>query len=78
MIDDTITNKIIRKKIIWTEIKVKEQEYKRLQNQINELKQAQLNIDLEVQKILNESQEISEYLDQVGYEALCRAEEEKI
>ena len=74
MIDDKIMNKIIRKKIIWAEIKSKEQEYKRLQKQINELEQAQADISFEVQKKLNESQEIAEYLDQLEYEALCRAE----
>jgi predicted nuclease with TOPRIM domain len=74
MIDDKIMNKIIRKKIIWAEIKAKEQEYKRLQKQINELEQAQADISFEVQKKLNESQDIAEYLDQLEYEALCRAE----
>jgi predicted nuclease with TOPRIM domain len=73
MINDKIMNKIIRKKIIWAEIKAKEQEYKRLQKQINELEQAQADISFEVQKKLNESQEIAEYLDQLEYEALCRA-----
>lgn len=33
-------NKIIRKKVIWAEIKAKEQEYHRLQKQIDELEQA--------------------------------------
>lgn len=63
-------NKIIKKKLIWDEIKVKEQEYKRLQKQINELEKAQSDISIYVQKKLNEIQEIAENLDQLEYEAL--------
>ena len=71
-------NKIIRKKIIWAEIKAKEQEYNRLQKQINELEQAQADISFEVQRKLDESQKIAEWLDEREYEALCRAKEKQI
>lgn len=74
MIDNETMNKIIRKKIIWAEIKAKEQEYHRLQSQIKELEQAKKDISFEVQKKLDESQKIAEWLDEREYEALCRAE----
>ena len=77
MIDNETMNKIIRKKIIWAEIKAKEQEYKRLQKQINELEQAQADISFEVQRKLDESQKIAEWLDEREYEALCRAKEKQ-
>lgn len=77
MIDNQTLNKIIRKKIIWTEIKAKEQEYKRLQKQIKEIEQAQADISFEVQKKLQESQEIAEWLDQREYDALMRGEEKQ-
>jgi len=70
MIDITTMNKIIRKRIIWAEIKAKEQEYSRLQKQIDELEQAKKDISFDVQKRLNESQEIAEWLDQKEYESL--------
>ena len=70
MIDVTTMNKIIRKRIIWAEIKAKEQEYSRLQKQIDELEQAKKDISFDVQKRLNESQEIAEWLDQKEYESL--------
>ena len=65
-------NKIIRKKVIWAEIKAKEQEYGRLQKQISELEQAKKDISFEVQKRLAESQEIADWLDQQEYEALMK------
>lgn len=74
MIANETMNKIIRKKIIWAEIKAKEQEYSRLQKQIDELKQAKKDISFEVQKKLDESQKIAEWLDQREYEALCHAD----
>ena len=70
MIDVTTMNKIIRKRIIWAEIKAKEQEYSRLQKQIDELERAKKDISFDVQKRLNESQEIAEWLDQKEYESL--------
>lgn len=76
-IDDKMMNKIIRKKVIWAEIKAKEQEYKRLQNQINDLKQAQADISFQVQKRMQESQEIAEYFDQLEFEALMKDKEGK-
>ncbi len=57
-----IVNKILRSKIIWIEIKANEQEYSRLQKQIDELEKAKKDISFDVQKRLNEAQKISEYL----------------
>lgn len=67
---DKILNKIIRKKVIWAEIKAKEREYKRIQKQILDLELAKSIIGFDVQKMLQESQEIAEYLDGLEYEAL--------
>jgi len=75
--NETTVNKIIRKKVIWAEIKAKEQEYMRIQNQINELEQFQRDISFEVQKKINESQEIAEWLDSREYEALKRENNSK-
>ena len=46
MIDQQILNKIIRKKVLWSEIKAKEQEYTRLQKQIDELEKAKKEMEL--------------------------------
>jgi len=70
IIDDKLLNKIIRKKVLWAEIKSKEQEYTRIQKQINELEQAKKDISFEVQKRIDESQKITEWLDQKEYESL--------
>jgi len=63
MEDKTLT-KIIRKKVIYAEIKVKEQEYKRIQSQINNLEQSKMDIGFQVQKMLDECQQIAEWLDE--------------
>lgn len=76
-IREDVMNKIIRKKIIWAEIKAKEQEYIRLQKQINELQQAQKDISFEIQKRVDESQSIAEWLDEKEYEALKKLEDDK-
>jgi len=70
-------NKIIRKKVIWAEIKSKEQEYHRLRKQIDELEQAKKDVSFEVQKRLAESEKIGEWLSEREYEALCKLEENK-
>jgi len=63
MEDKTLT-KIIRKKVIYAEMKAKEQEYKRIQNQINNLEQAKMDISFQFQKMLDECQQIAEWLDE--------------
>ncbi len=70
-------NKIIRKKIIWAEIKAKEQEYKRLQKQIDELEQAKKDVSFEVQKRLAESEKIGEWFAKREYDALMHGEEKQ-
>lgn len=75
MINQETLNKIIRKKVIWAEIKAKEQEYHRAQKQIDELEQAKKDISFEVQKRLQESQEIGEWMDLKEYESLKLIEE---
>jgi hypothetical protein len=77
MINQETLNKIIRKKVIWAEIKAKEQEYHRLQKQIDELEQAKKDISFYVQKKLQESQEIAEWMDLKEYESLKIIEENK-
>lgn len=71
MNDETL-NKILRKKIIWAEIKAKEQEYKRLCKQIEEIEQAKRDLSFEVQKRLDESQKIADWLLEKEYEALSK------
>ena len=70
-------NKIIRKKVIWAEIKAKEQEYQRLQKQIDELEQAKKDVSFEVQKRLTEGEKIGEWMTEREYEALMRGEEKQ-
>ena len=70
MLNEKVMNKIIRKKVIWAEIKSKEQEYERIGKQIAELEHAQKDISFDVQKKLAESQEIAEWLDDIEYQAL--------
>ena len=65
-------NKILRRKIIWAEIKAKEQEYKRLCKQIEEIEQAKRDLSFEVQKRLDESQKIADWLLEKEYEALSK------
>ena len=67
-------NKIIRKKIIWAEIKAKEQEYKRLSSQIEDLKLTQRDISFDVQKRIDESQQIGEWMLDKEYEGLLSSE----
>jgi len=64
------TTKVIRKKVLWAEIKAKEREYKRVQHQNNELEQAKKDISFDVQKRLNEAQEIAEWLDEKEWQAM--------
>jgi SMC interacting uncharacterized protein involved in chromosome segregation len=71
MNDETL-NKILRKKIIWAEIKAKEQEYKRLCKQIEEIEHAKRDLSFEVQKRLDESQKIADWLLEKEYEALSK------
>lgn len=52
-------NLIIRKKIIWAEIKSKEQEYSRLSAQIKELEMAKKDISFQIQKKLAENEKIN-------------------
>lgn len=72
MNDETL-NKIIRKKVIWAEIKAKEQEYHRLQKQIDELEQAKKDVSFEVQKRLAESEKIGEWMAEREYERVLEA-----
>jgi hypothetical protein len=52
-------NLIIRKKIIWAEIKTKEQEYSRLSLQIKELEIAKKDVSFQIQKKLSENEKIN-------------------
>lgn len=70
-------NKIIRKKIIWAEIKAKEQEYKRLSSQIEDLKLAQRDISFDIQKRIEESEQIAEWMLEKEYEALKSVEQKQ-
>lgn len=70
-------NKIIRNKIIWAEIKAKEQEYKRLSSQIEYLKLAQRDISFDIQKRIDESEQIGEWMLEKEHEGLLSAEAKK-
>lgn len=63
-------NKIIRKKVIWETIKVKEKEFERLQIQINNINNAKSELLSDVQKLMDENQEIAEWLDSKEYDNL--------
>jgi hypothetical protein len=65
-----VMNKINRNKIIWAEIKAKEQEYKRLSSQIEDLKLAQRDISFDIQKRIDESEKIGEWILEKEYEGL--------
>ena len=52
-------NLIIRKKILWAEIKTKEQEYSRLSSQIKELELAKKDVSFQIQKKLVENEKIN-------------------
>lgn len=69
------TDNVVRIKIIYAEIKVMEQEYKRLCNQIEEIEQAKRYISLEVQKKIEESSKISDFLLEQEYECLKKAKQ---
>jgi hypothetical protein len=64
------TNLIIRKAVIWAEIKSFEQEYQRLQNQINKLNEDKKTVSFKVQERLQESQGIAEQLHEIEYNNL--------
>ena len=68
MINEETLNKVIRKKVLWAEIKANEQEYNRIGKQIDELMKARQDISFQVQKRLEEGQQIAEWLDQKQYE----------
>lgn len=63
-------NKILRKKILWVEIKAKEQEYSRLSKQIEVLEQAKKDVSFDIQKRVDESQKIADWLLEKEYDAL--------
>ena len=69
-LNSEVVTKIIRKKVLWAEVKAKEQEYRRVQNQINDLEQAKRDMSFDVQKRLDEAQQIAEWLDVKEYEAM--------
>ena len=70
MMNQETLNKYMRKKTLWAEIKAKEQEYQRINKQIHELEMAKKDISFDVQKKLEESQEIADWLLEREYEAL--------
>ncbi len=70
--DSKIVNKIIRNKVLYAEIKAKQQELTRLQNQINEIEQAQKDIVFEIQKRYDEAQKNAEWLADIEYQALIK------
>ena len=65
--NELTTKKLLRKAIIWAEIKANEQEYGRLCKQIHELEEAKKDISFQVQRRLNESQDIAEWIDEQEY-----------
>ncbi len=65
-------DKILRRTILWTEIKAKEQEYQRLQQRINELKESQSDITASMINKMQEAEKISEWLSEQEYESLTK------
>ncbi len=67
-------NLIVRKAVVWAEIKSLEQEYTRLSKQMHELEEAKKDVSFKIQKRLNESQEINEKLLEIEYNNLKEIE----
>ena len=65
-------NLLVRKAVIWAEIKSFEQEYGRIQSQINELEQAKKDISFKVQERLSESQKIADKLLKIEADSLIK------
>lgn len=63
---------LIRKAVIWAEIKSHEQEYRRLQKQIDELEQAKVSVLSAIENKLNESYKVADMLLDQEYEALVK------
>ena len=63
MINETL-KKIHRMKILWSEIKGKEQEYSRLCKQIEDLEQTKKDVSFDIQKRVHQCQQITDKLIQ--------------
>lgn len=74
--DDITLNKIIRNKTIWAIIKASEKEYQRVQKQINLLEESKKEISFRVQKLVQESEKIGEYLHDKEFQFFNRKEGE--
>jgi hypothetical protein len=61
---------ILRKAVLWAEIKANEQEYQRMSKQIDELIVSQKDISFKIQKKIAEGQEIAEKLHDIEATAL--------
>jgi hypothetical protein len=72
--DNTTLNKIIRNKTIWATIKASEQEYQRVQKQIDILEESKKDISFRVQKLIQESEKIGEYLYHKEFQFFNREE----
>ena len=68
--NNEVLNKILRKKVLWAEIKAKEQEYSRLCKQIEELEQAKKDVSFDIQKRVDESQKIENWVLEKEYGTL--------
>lgn len=64
---------LIRKAVLWAEIKAHEQEYQRIQKRKDDLDQAQKDISVLVQKKIAKGQEIAEKLLAIETKALIEA-----
>lgn len=69
---DTPKTLLTRKAVIWAEIKSHEQEYRRLQKQIDELEQAKVSVLSAIENKLNESYKVADMLLDQEYEALVK------
>lgn len=61
MTQDTQSN-ILRQKVLWIEIRAKQEEYKRISKQIQALEESRNDIISDIQKRVNESQKIADWL----------------
>lgn len=67
---DKIIDRIISKKVLMCEIKAKQREYDRIQEQITKLAQSKNDIINDIKKKVDEIDSIGEWLSCLEYEAL--------
>lgn len=67
---DQIINSLINKKILMAEIKAKQREFDRIQDQITKLEQSKKDIITDIKKKIDEIDSIGEWLSDIEYNDL--------